>query len=419
MALHTLDLNVTTDVVTKFGDTRQPWYSPTAGRAGYWTFNFTWAEIQTLTVKQRLPRARTTALDGMFGIPSLAQILDTLHQWNEVDLPARFAAEDDVEAPAPGHPSPLQKYRSGVYIEFKETEWIQRETGMDLVDLLFQSVAQAFRMDQDVNDDNGNDNPNNHAYWRDLLSCYETVRFDEYLVPGLVLQSFAARDLQRFHEKWNADDDSRISTAAAEPPYVLLAKHPTCWTDAFWLDVGEEWRSFLSGIGCEKTCVLGTGGDEREVSAFLEKAEQFQLVLHPWTERPEHEYVSSEAFASSAEEVQHLLCQTPGVHGLFTESVDAVVRTVCKHDDDDTAVSGNQKVDVCDQDSQQQAAKNAVFVGLGSFAVGMLAAVLMSFGVRSYRNQRQQQKFANGRSTRVPTMEDEDRAAPESDLEFA
>ena len=29
-ALHTLDLNVTTDVVTKFGNTRQPWFPPTA-----------------------------------------------------------------------------------------------------------------------------------------------------------------------------------------------------------------------------------------------------------------------------------------------------------------------------------------------------------------------------------------------------
>ena len=78
IALHTIDLNVTTDVVAKFGATHEPWYSPSAQRKGYWTFNFTWDEISQLTVQQRLPASRTTLYDGMFGVASLEQILDIL-----------------------------------------------------------------------------------------------------------------------------------------------------------------------------------------------------------------------------------------------------------------------------------------------------------------------------------------------------
>ena len=49
--MHTVDLNVTTNVVEVFGSTREPWFSPTDNRAGYWTFNFTADEISQLTVK--------------------------------------------------------------------------------------------------------------------------------------------------------------------------------------------------------------------------------------------------------------------------------------------------------------------------------------------------------------------------------
>jgi len=415
IALHTLDLNVTTNVVEVFGDTIEPWYSETAGRAAYWTFNFTWAQIQTLRVRQRLPAARTTTFDDTFAIPSLDQILETVHHWNTVDLPARVerhqSSSDDVP---PGHPSPLQKYKSGLYVEFKETEWLLQEAGIDSVDLLFQSISSSLSEDSSRS--------NNNNYWNDLLQCFETVRYDEYLVPGLVLQSFNASDLQRFHNLWTT------TIAAAEPPYILLVNEKNCWNDSFWVNIGEEWRSFLSGIGCDKACLLGraatttsTAEDEsslqnkRESAAFVEKAEQFGLVLHPWTERPELEYVS-EAFADNYEELQYLMCNVQGVHGVFTESVDVALRVACTEGDkDDTKKnSAASKIDdenVCYNGSSAK----SFFLSISFFCIGILGTLV---GLRFCSSKQKREEKMFGRSTRIPTMEDEDVDTAGSDLEL-
>ncbi|MEM8883135.1 MAG: glycerophosphodiester phosphodiesterase family protein [Planctomycetota bacterium] len=45
---------------------------------GYWSEDYTWAEIQTLRAKERIPRRRpdNTAFDGLFQVPSLQQIIE-------------------------------------------------------------------------------------------------------------------------------------------------------------------------------------------------------------------------------------------------------------------------------------------------------------------------------------------------------
>ena len=80
IALHTVDLAVTTNVADVFDEDRQ-WFSSFANRTSYWTFNFTLEEIQQLKVKQRLPDARTEMYDNLFGIPTLTDILDVLVEW--------------------------------------------------------------------------------------------------------------------------------------------------------------------------------------------------------------------------------------------------------------------------------------------------------------------------------------------------
>ena len=133
---------------------------------------------------------------------------------------------------------------------------------------------------------------------------------------------------------WSNHNMAAIA-APAEPPYILLVDKPTCWQDAFWLTLGDQWRSIVHGIGCEKSCVLlstvtddGDAGnsesarEERQhIASFIAKAEEFSLVLHPWTERPELPYVTP-PFNNSMDEMRHLLCNVTGVRGIFSESVD-------------------------------------------------------------------------------------------------
>lgn len=299
-AMHTVDLNITTDVEQVFAQ-QGPWYSPTQGRVGYWSYNFTWEQIQQLRVRQRLPAFRTQVYDGMLRIPSLDDILDTLRLWNEIDLPVRR----NVTGGASGsrtRPSPLQKYKSGLYLEIKEAKWLKDDAGIDLIDLIFRHISQK-----------------QHLYWNDLLPCFEEVRFDEYIVPGLVVQSFYPLDLQEFHRRWQ-DKESGMTEKHSEPPYILLVNREHCFQDEFWFRVGDSWRSFLSGLGCEKTCL--TEGPKSH--AIIQKAIEFSLVLHPWTERPESSFWT---FPSIWEEMMFLKCNTSGVvHGLFSESVDIAVR---------------------------------------------------------------------------------------------
>jgi hypothetical protein len=77
IAIHTADLNVTTDVEAVMNLDQEEQITiilenlgsaPPIGD-GYWSLTLRWREIKTLRVRQRLPRARTTAYDGMFPAP--------------------------------------------------------------------------------------------------------------------------------------------------------------------------------------------------------------------------------------------------------------------------------------------------------------------------------------------------------------
>jgi glycerophosphoryl diester phosphodiesterase len=414
VAMHTLDLNVTTDVAAKFPPSRM-WYSATAQRASYWSFNFTLAEIQTLTLKQRLPLARTMALDGLFHPPALTEILETLNQWNTKDLPIQLnlaemngttAASDNRNTTQyEAAPSILQRQQSGVYIEFKESAWVQNETGMDIVELLYQHIERHRR---DV--------------WDPLLHCFTTERFDDYVVPGLVLQSFNAQDLQHFHRDfwWNdvnskdTSNSSSINTirqSAAEPNYILLVNKRHCWEDDFWFHIKTGYRSFLSGIGCEKACILE--GTER-AKTLQAKAVEFGLVLHPWTERPEEVL---ENFASNYDEMRHMICNVPAVKGFFTESVDTAVRAAAlpcgdvntgqesTHSSPSSSLSGS-KTGLC-YESRQEA---NLYLGIASFIMGIFVALVTSWSILYCRKRPMRRRHgrisSSGRRTQVPTEDD-------------
>lgn len=418
-AMHSVDLNVTTDVEKKYGHKHKPWFSPTANRKGYWSFNFTWAQIQKLHLKQRLPTSRTIMYDGVFGIPSLQQILELIHQWNTVDLPATLKFEynysnNETDADMTPHPSPLQKYQAGIYVEFKQSVWTKNDSGLDLVELLYNDIAASLAKGAATTDTD--------KYWKHLLPCFDNVRFDEYIVPGLVLQSFEGDDLERFHTKW-LQGRAKIA-AAGEPPYILLVDKPTCWQDAFWLSLGDKWRSIVDGIGCEKSCLLSSvdavtsesGREESQrIAAFIAKAAEFSLVLHPWTERPELQYVAPQ-FNNSLQEMMHLLCNVTGVRGIFSESVDKAVRAAqlpCNADfppklnESGSNTAAKNNAGLC----YQSQAEADYYVGLASFVMGSFFTLLTTIGCVQCKRRRWRQVHDHG--TRVPTTEEEDLAALE------
>lgn len=403
IALHTVDLNVTTNVENVFGANRT-WFSPHVNRTSYWTFNFTLAEIQTLTVQQRLPAARSTAFDGMFGVPSLSDILQMLADWNTVDLPLTLPESHANDSSTTGagarRPTHLELNQAGIYIELKDAVWLKNDADIDLVDLLFSHL-------QDHADE-----------WDHLLQCYEEIRFDAYKVPGLVIQSFDGPILQEVSERWR-NVYNETDNAIPEPPLILLVEHPECWDDEFWFQVGDKWRDYIAGIGCNKICLL----DEEGGAAFQEKAEEYNLVLHPWTERPERKYVN-ERFDSALEETQYLFCNR-GAQGVFTESVMTAVLAAnlgcpssdtssggtstlpdngsasafsptsapvaqdsSSADSDKTNQQGKQPALCSAQTDDSEASSSHAFVGFASFTAGAFVAAGLAFYMSLRRTKR-------------------------------
>jgi glycerophosphoryl diester phosphodiesterase len=304
IAMHTADLNVTTDVYEKFGSIREPWFSPYANRSGYWSFNFSLADIKTLRVRQRLPRARTTVYDGMFEVPTLTEIQQLVNTWNQEIIPQILlhVNQDSDDVNASSSPTDIKhlhyQQSAGIYAELKASPWFQNDANVNLVDLLLQTLFS------------------NDSVFYPILTCPPSFKFDEYKVPPLVIQAFQGEVLRELTEKWKVETPIQD---APLPPMILLVDSKNCWEETVWFDIGETWRKFVQGIGMDKECFPKNGEHVEEGKGVKDRAEEFHLVLHPYTERPEHEFLL-EGFQDSLEETLYLFCEI-GVQGVFTESI--------------------------------------------------------------------------------------------------
>mmetsp|Transcript_24764 Transcript_24764/g.68479 ORF Transcript_24764/g.68479 Transcript_24764/m.68479 type:complete len:586 (+) Transcript_24764:18-1775(+) len=329
IAMHSVDLNMTTNVEEVFGSTVQPWYSPHSKREGYWTFNFTYDEISQLRVKQRLPEGRSTEFDYVFPVPLLEEVVDLMVIWNQDRLPGiishteKVVDEDSTEQELDPDrdvvlrtPTPLELAESGIVLELKDVDWLFQEADLDTVNLLMQHM----------------EDHNNR--WQHLFPCFHEVKYNTYKVPGLVLQSHNGDALKRFHKKWIGSKDP---TEVPEPPYVLLVDTKRCNSDRFWASVRDNYRATISGISPDKECVLTdsyiqqrngnttTGNRTRylqeEEPRTLRKAREFNLVVHPWSEKPEKDFLAKNGdFNTAQEETSFLFCEV-GAQGIHTEAV--------------------------------------------------------------------------------------------------
>lgn len=394
---------------------REPWFSPFANRTGYWSFNFTLAEIQTLRVKQRLPRARTTAYDGMFSVPTFLEIQQLVQNWNQERVPQLLLHVDDEDgetdtttataAPTTsGNATAHTHYQqtAGVYAELKSTPWFQEDANINMVDLLLQEMDE------------------NADIFQSVLNCPGIFKFDEYTIPPLVVQSFEGEALQDLTEKWKAHPSPNIQQAPL-PPMILLISQSKCWEESFWFQVGETWRKYVQGVGMDKACFPKVGSADDNVNSVeegqsaKERAEEFKLVIHTYTERPEHEFLM-EGFQNGLEETQYLLC-TIGAQAVFSESVHTGImaaRMGCpkteaaiggEGEGEDGAIEssnggkGNPEPSGGSSTSKnlcwESSSEANLYVGLASFTMGAIVVVLLSMwakrGITGRRPPRQQQ----------------------------
>lgn len=386
IAMHNMDLAVTTNVATKF-PSRQPWFSPFANRTGYWVFNFTAAEIATLRVHQaEEEEGRASLYDGLFGVPTLTDIVQLVQEWNTIDLPKRLPAKDDdndnessesegqQQGGGPVRPTALQLAQAGIYAELKDAVWIQQEVGLNVGDLLLQHLQQ-------------NPDP-----WETLLPCFDEVLYDDYKVPGLVIQSFDPQALVEFKQQWQAQQP--LLPNVPEPPYVLLVDKEQCQDEEFWFKVGDSsTREMLSGIGCDKACLIA----KEPWTLTTTRAEEYSLEIHAWTERPERTFVS-DRFDSELDEIEYLYCHV-GIQGVFSESVSTAVTAALLPCD---KKKEHHKPSAQDEDLSQycydSAGEAGFFTGAAAFVMGVFIASLFFVGYGRH--------YVRWQSTAVPSADE-------------
>ena len=370
IAIHSMDLSITTDVAEKFPDRAE--FSYYMNRTGYWSYNFQLEEIQMLKVRQRLPASRSTAFDGIFGIPTLTEILTLLQDWRGTIYPLLVNSTKGVRA------------KPGIYAELKDVAWVQEDKGVDLNDLLFQHMQE-------------------HAdLWKtaifDNLCTTKRMKIHEYQLAPFVLQCFEIKTLEMFYNRWHETfngNNSNAVTTMPVPPTVLLVGREDCLDEPFWFTVGQS-RNFLMGLGPDKSCLLS-----HEWRTFMARAVMLNLVVHPWTFRPELEYVGSfgeTQFATVLEEIQYFFC-TVKVQGVFSESVNNALLAANMECDElgrDATLSYSQNGTNPSATCSESRGQAKMKVGTAAFVMGVVLAIAMVFiGQRRHRQ----------RHVQVPTLE--------------
>lgn len=311
VAVHSVDLNITTDVALKFPDryrldVEHDGYS---NMSGYFVNDFTLHEVKQLRVKQRVEdtAARSRLFDWLFEVPTLSEILDLMASWDDdvLESISRSIVRTDE--------------RPGLYVELKMPGWLKADSNISVEELLVSELKDhphAYELFFDSETICGSSSGENDLNNRMLLSLDVNIAKEYNRLPPLVMQCFEHDTLERLQLAFAADKDAFEGVV---PPNVLLVSKKRFYSDPqFFFHVSSY--KFLEGLGPDKDCLL-QGGDGR---GFIEKAHEYKLAVHTWTSRLETEFVE-DRFATVDEELEYLFCDI-GIDGMFTENVDVGVR---------------------------------------------------------------------------------------------
>ena len=247
-------------------------------------------EIKTLRVRQRVEDtpARSRYFDYQHTIPTFQEILNLVMDWNLNVLPYvdRSYSNNNTN-------TTIRSKKAGVYVELKYPNFIQSQTNSSISDLFLQELTN----DPTITD-----------YLFNPSMC-ENLKFDEYVYPPLIIQSFDSNTLKYLFDTMEANNIFNSSL----PPMIKLIQEKQCHTEEFWFELSQEY--YIEGIGPNKNCIL-SGEDSL---GFVHEAIKRNLVVHPWTERLEIEFVN-ERFNDAEEELTHLFCDLK-IHGMFFENV--------------------------------------------------------------------------------------------------
>ncbi len=275
VARHENEISGTTDVAQRpeFADRRTAKQVSGIDFEGWFTEDFTLAELQTLRATERIPdlRRRNTMYDGRYAIPTFEQILD---------LRERLSSELGREI--------------GVYPETKHPTYF-RSIGLPLEEPLV-----------------------------DVLRRRGLHRED----APVFIQSFEVTNLQAV--------DGQIDTpliqllgAPGKQPFDIERAYADLATPGGLREIA----TYADGVGPSKGYVIPTGDDGRslEQTSFVDDAHAAGLLVHPYTFRNENAFLPAELRSSEERSdygdafAEYEAFYAAGVDGVFSDNADTAV----------------------------------------------------------------------------------------------
>nr|WP_007508315.1 MULTISPECIES: glycerophosphodiester phosphodiesterase [Pseudofrankia] len=242
---------------------------------GWFTEDFTLAELKTLRAKERIPdvRQHNTLYNGRFEIPTLIEVLD---------LRGRLSAELGREI--------------GVYPETKHPTYFQK-AGLALEKRLLDTLVR-----YGLNDKNA----------------------------PVFVQSFETKNLGQLRKLGLKARAVQLLSAAGAPFDLVDAGDPRTYADLITPAGLKTIATYANGIGPDKNQIIprDASGNLGTPTTLVADAHKAGLVLHPYTFRAENSFlptdyrvgtVASDYGRAIDEQVTFL---RTGIDGLFTDNTD-------------------------------------------------------------------------------------------------
>jgi glycerophosphoryl diester phosphodiesterase len=233
VARHENDITATTDVAAQpeFADRRTTKTIDGVSITGWFTEDFTLAELRTLRAKERLPDVRpaNTAFDGLYQVPTFQEVID------------------------------LAKQRHvGIYPETKHPTYF-RSIGLPLEEPLVRAL-----------DANGYRGPNAPVF----------------------IQSFEVGNLKELNRKTRLPL-VQLLDATGRPYDFVVSGDPRTYADLATPEGLAEIATYAEGIGPNKNLIVPRDAQNRLTSPtmLVRDAHRAGLVVHPWTFRRENTFL--------------------------------------------------------------------------------------------------------------------------------
>jgi glycerophosphoryl diester phosphodiesterase len=280
VARHENEISGTTDVADhpEFADRRTTKVIDGVAVTGWFTEDFTLAELRRLRARERLPELRpgNTAYDGRYQVPTLQEIINLVRE-----------------------ESHRRHRRIGIYPETKHPTYFQ-SIGLPLEEPLVRTLRR-------------NGLAHRHA--------------------PVYIQSFETANLRTLNRMISVPL-VQLLNAGGQPYDFVVAGDPRTYADLATRD-GLKWISrYADGIGTNKDLIVPRDPTGRllEPTTLVDDAHSRGLVVHAWTFRSENTFlpadfrIGTDPAAHGDAGAEYALFYALGIDGLFSDFPDVAVR---------------------------------------------------------------------------------------------